>query len=177
VLLGLLLVILNLATGVRGQEVVPTPIPAPSAPVWFPDGAFVPADVLLKQADARHPPTAEGWIVQGDPTDSWLRDIDPAKRSLEHAKYLFELRQYDSQIRIARSVVDLWRRRLNVYSYFNKAGALLLPMENAYIALITAQEDLKNLRYQRTLFVREHYLQKRAMITADTVHEQVIGPT
>jgi hypothetical protein len=152
---------------VVGQEPIEPPSPKPIPEVAYPTrlrGGFVPADVLLQQADARHPPTAEGWIVRDDPTNLWIGEFDPARRANDDFGYLVRLRQYDSQIRITRAEIDSWRRRLSVYRYFNKTGALFITTENTFLSLINLEEQLRNLRYERMLFMRQHHQERQTPI-------------
>jgi hypothetical protein len=86
---------------------------------------------------------------------------DAASRSYELLEYPLKLRQFDAQIRLAQAEVFSWQRRLENYKYFNKAGALFIAVENTRLTYREAQERLRNLRYERMLFVRLHGLEKQ----------------
>ena len=139
------------------------------------DGAYVPAHILLQQADALYPPRPDGWIVSESPVNAWQMAMDPAKQTYERFEYPLRLRQYDSQIRVAQALVNSWRRRLREYRYFNKANALFIANENAILAYIQAEENLRNLRYERMLFEREHQWQGRLLPSEIVISDEVVG--
>jgi hypothetical protein len=141
-----------------------------AAPSLFPAPVFVPADVLLCQADQIQPLTEEGWIITTRAPRAFAHAGDPATRLEENFEIPMRLREYDTQIRLAQAELENIRERLIVYHYFNKAGALMIDVQNARLALLSTEERLRNLRYERMLFQRhrsiERALHTSAILTA-----------
>lgn len=162
------------------QEVIgmPEPVLQPYyvCPRQFLEPVYVPADLLLQQADMIQPRTPEGWIVTNRPVSECCSfSADPAARAYSNFEYPLRLRQYDSQIRLARAEVLSWKRRLSVYYYFNKTGALMVTTENAKLFLLEAQERLRNLRYERMLFIRQHNLEAQLHAQGLLVSREVLS--
>ena len=111
---------------------------------------FVPADVLLKQADEIQPVTPEGWIVTTRPASVYA-----AVTAYRDYDYLSRLRNYETQIRLTRVEIHMLEQRLVVYRYFNKTGVLLIDFQNTQLAKLAAEERLRNIRFERMLFFRE----------------------
>lgn len=92
---------------------------------WLYGQEFVPADKLLRDADA-HPPVL---------------------RPVGDMSYIHRLQEYDAQIRIARAEVEIWKRRVKRYSSWHN-------IENAQISLMVAKERLRQLIIAKTEFVK-----------------------
>lgn len=123
---------------------------------------FIPADELLREANAVQPVTKEGWIVQNRPVSDCANYVGDAEtRSRELFKLPLQLRRYDSQIRLLEVEAASLRRRMGNYDYFNKAGALFVTVENTRLAYVAVQEQLRNLRYERMLFIRMQNLERQ----------------
>lgn len=145
------------------------------APPKYFEPVYVPADVLLDQAEVVQPRTKEGWIVRNRPVFADCLTADPAARAYASFEYPLRLRNYESQIRLAQAEVDSWRRRLAVYSYFNKAGGLMVTVEDARLALLEATERLRNLRYEQTLFIRHHNQERHLQQHGVILSQEVLG--
>ncbi len=144
--------------GARQLELKPIIV----CPPRFSTPMFVPADVLLQEAEQVQLVTPEGWIVRNHPVNDCINCLgDAATRSYELFEYPLKLRQFNSQIRQVEAEVASWQRRMATYMYFNKAGALFVTVENTHLALFEAHERLRNLRYERMLFVRLHNLERQ----------------
>jgi hypothetical protein len=148
-----------------GQERLPAPlpIPAPNAPAPR-YSTFVPADVLLEQADARRPPTVDGWIVSELMIDTSLASSDFGQQAVDNSEFQLRLQQYNSQIRIQRAVIDSMRRRLFVYRYFSQGGALFITNETTWLAQLNALETLKNLQAEKNVLIRQHQRQTTPVV-------------
>jgi hypothetical protein len=121
----------------------------------------IPADELLREANTVQPLTKEGWIVQNRPVSDCANYVGDAEtRFREHFKLPLQLQRYNSQIRLLEAEAASLQRRMANYKYFNKAGALFITVENTRLAYIATQEQLRNLRYERTLFVRLQNLER-----------------
>jgi hypothetical protein len=140
------------------------PSQAPVAvPAVYEAPEFVPADVLLRQADQIQPLTAEGWIVTTRPVVDCA--AAPAFRGYDE---LMRFREYQTQLRLVRAEIAILDERLAVYHYFNKAGALMVDFQNTLLARIAAGERLRNLRYEHMLYTREQLRHPREVVTSRT---------
>jgi hypothetical protein len=137
----------------------------------YPSSVVVPADVVLQQADLLQPVTEEGWIVTNQPACDGL--LDEASRRYWDLDYPLQLRQYDTQIRLLQAeLYNLWRRHA-VYRYFNKTGVLMVTVQDNQLAILALHERLRNLRYERMLFIRHNHLERKwhhaGAIVTDTI--------
>lgn len=124
-------------------------------PPAYPAPQFVPPELLLQQADSVQPLNELGWIVTTRPVDSCDRITpDAATREFRDITYPLQLRQLDTQIRLAQVELANWRERVDVYRYFNKTGVLMVDYQNSQLTVLALQERVRNLRYERMLVIR-----------------------
>jgi hypothetical protein len=129
----------------------------------------VPAEELLKRAEQEQQVTPEGWIVRNRPVPECVNCLeDQATRAYKLFEYPLKIRDYDTRIRLAEAEVASLQRQLQELKYFNKTGPLFVTVENARLALLESLERLRNLRYERMLFVRlknlEHELRQGVVV-------------
>jgi hypothetical protein len=158
---GLCLVTLLAASMAAGaefrtaQEIVggaPAAQPIVVCPPKFTTPVFVPVEQLLHDPP---PVTPEGWIIHNRPVNECINCVDDAEtRAYKLYEYPLKLREYNTQIRLLQAEIALWQRKLANYKYFNKTGVLMVVVENGNLTLLAAQERLRNLRYERMLFLR-----------------------
>jgi hypothetical protein len=131
----------------------------------------IPAEEMLRQAEQLTPVSPEGWILHHRPVADCENCVGSAEdRAYELFEYPLKIRDYNTRVRLLEAQVASWERRLKNYEYFNKAGALFLAVENAQLAHQAASERLRNLRYERMLFLRLHNLERQ-------LHQGIEQPT
>lgn len=137
-------------------------VPILVCPPKYSTPLFIPADELLREANELQPPTPDGWIVQNRPVTDCVNDLgDAGQRFREQFDLPLQLRRYNSQIRLLEAEAASLQRRMANYRYFNKAGALFVTVENTRLAYVAVQEQLRNLRYERTLFIRRENVERQ----------------
>lgn len=122
----------------------------------------VSADELLREADQVAPVTPEGWIVRNRPVGdcaNCVGDIEAMRYKM--FEYPLKLRQYNSKIRLLNAELASWQRKMTTYKYFNKAQGIPVTVENTRLTILATQEQLRNLRYERMLFIRQHQLEQQ----------------
>ena len=120
----------------------------------------MPAEEVLREAEQLQPATPEGWIVRNRPVSECVNCVEDLA-ALRYKMFEFPLkrRQYDSKIRLLQAELASWQRKMTTYKYFNKTRALAVTVENTQLTILGTQEQLRNLRYERMLFLRQHSLE------------------
>ncbi|MGE3777595.1 MAG: hypothetical protein AB7F89_10450 [Pirellulaceae bacterium] len=154
---------------------VPAPAVILARPSVFPESRFVPAEVILQEADARQPLTEEGWIVTTRPASPVRLSPDSVQRVWEDVEHPRNVRQYATEIRLLQIKIAHLAQREAVYRYFNKTGALLVVYQNTRLARQAAEARLRDLRYERALWTR-HHQRERFLAEHGVVVSQEIVP-
>lgn len=158
---------------VQPGQVVGQPIVV--CPSYIPNSIFVPIDELLAKADAMNPVTWEGVITRNRPVAACGQIPDAATRAEELVHHPTRLRNYESEIRLIKAEIRMLEHRVIEYRYFNKANALYTTAQETDLLLLAARERLRNLRYERMLYIRHRNLEKTLATFGAIVSQEPIA--
>jgi hypothetical protein len=83
-------------------------------------------------------------------------------RLYDQVDYELQLRQLNSDIKLATARLDAQRERVYVYDkYFHRTSALLITRQNARLAVLESELRLKQLRHEKLLMLRHRTDQVR----------------